>query len=148
MAPPQKKHRFWRICRLYFRRFRMTIWVLFLLLFGVLVYLNQVGLPGFVKRPLVEKLRARGLDLQFSRLRLRWFQGVVADNVRFGQANQPESPQLLLSELQIRLNAQALTRLQLQVDSVMLRQGRLLLPFFDTNGVLRQMSLENMQSEL
>ena len=63
------------------RRLRITIWLVILALVGALAYLNQVGLPNVVKRPLLEKLRARGIDLQFSRLRLRWYHGIVADNV-------------------------------------------------------------------
>ncbi len=146
--PPRHKSRFWRICRIYFRRFRIAVWLLILLLLGACLYVNQVGLPGFVKNPLLEKLRARGLDLQFTRLRLRWYQGIVAENVRFGQPDQPLSPSLTLAELQVRLNYHALTRLQIQIDSVMLRQGRLLLPLGQTNLPAKELALENIQSEL
>ncbi|HWI57555.1 MAG TPA: hypothetical protein VNZ22_10030, partial [Bacillota bacterium] len=119
-----------------------------LVLLTALLYLNQVGLPGFVKKPLLEKLRARGIDLQFSRLRLRWYQGVVAENVRFGHADDPLSPQLTLKEVQVRLNARALARFQLQVDSLALHQGRLVWPLTETNPGPRQLSLENIQTEL
>ena len=122
------KSRFWRICRVYFRRFRIAVWLVVLALVATFVYLNQVGLPGFVKKPLLENLRARGLDLQFSRLRLRWYRGLVAENVRFGRAGEPLSPQFTIQEAQVRLNHRAMTRLQLQVDSLMLRQGRLVWP--------------------
>src|SRR5258708_24539259 len=90
--PPPKKRRFWRVCRIYFRRLRLVVWLVILLLVGVLSYLNQVGLPDFVKKPLLEKLRARGLDLRFSRLRLRWYNGFVAENVRFARTDEPLSP--------------------------------------------------------
>src|SRR5437879_5935349 len=114
------KRRFWRICRIYFRRFRIGVWLVILGLVGTLVYLNQVGLPGFLKKPLLEKLRARGLDLQFSRLRLRWYHGIVAENVRFGRADDPLSPQLTLSEVEVELNRKALGRLQFEVKSLLL----------------------------
>jgi len=52
------KSRFWRICRIYFRRLRITVWLLILALLGALVYLNQIGLPNLLKKPLLEKLRA------------------------------------------------------------------------------------------
>src|SRR5438477_8674000 len=115
--------RFWRRCRIYFRRFRLTVWLLILALLGALVYVNQVGLPGFVKRPLLEKLRARGIDLQFSRLRLRWYQGLVAENVRFGQATGALHPEITASEVQVHLDYHALAHLRLQVDSLRLRRG-------------------------
>ena len=124
------------------------MWLVILALLGSMLWLNQVGLPGIVKRPLLEKLRARGLDLQFSRLRVRWYQGIVADDVRFGQPDEPLSPRLTLAEVQVRLNWRALTRLQLQVDSVMLRQGRLLLPLASTNQPVRELAVENIHSEL
>src|SRR5262245_58450929 len=95
---------FWRRCRVYFRRLRIAVWLVILLLLGAFVYLNQIGLPGLIKKPLIEKLRARGFDLQFSRLRLRWYQGIVAENVRFGRAGDPSSPQLTLSELKVSLD--------------------------------------------
>jgi hypothetical protein len=88
----RQKGRFWRNCRTYFRRVRITVWLVILALLGGLVYLNRVGLPGFAKKPLLEKVRARGFDLQFSRLRLSWYHGLVAENVRFGRADEPLSP--------------------------------------------------------
>ena len=88
----RQKGRFWRTARICFRRFRITVWLLILVLLGGLIYLNQIGLPDFAKKPLLENLRARGLDLQFSRLRLSWYRGIVAENVRFGRADEPLSP--------------------------------------------------------
>src|SRR5258705_12709237 len=124
MAPRQKS-RFWRICRISFRRFRITLWILILLILGCLIYVNQIGLPGFVKKPLLEKLRERGVDLQFSRLRLRWDQGIVAENVRFGGADEPLSPEFKLAQVQVQLNYKALSKFQFQVDSLRLRRARL-----------------------
>ena len=123
--PPR---RFWRSCRIYFRRFRIAVWLIVLLLVAAFAYVNQIGLPGFVKKPLLENLRARGLDLQFSRLRLRWYRGLVAENVRFERADEPFSPQFTLREVQVRLNHRALSRLQIQIDSLVLREGRLVWP--------------------
>src|SRR5438309_9009250 len=130
---PRPKSRFWRLCRIYFRRFRITLWLVVLGLLGSLVYLNQVGLPGPLKKPLLEKLRARGIDLQFSRLRLRWYQGIVAEKVRFGRVGEPFSPHMLLDEVQVQLNPHALAKFQLQVDGLMLRRGRLIWPIAETN---------------
>ncbi|HOX56412.1 MAG TPA: AsmA-like C-terminal region-containing protein [Candidatus Paceibacterota bacterium] len=144
----RQKGRFWRTCRVCFRRFRITVWLIVLALLSVLVYLNQVGLPEFAKRPLLEELRGRGVDLQFSRLRLRWYQGIVAENVRFGQTGESLSPQLMLAEVQVRLSYMALMRLQLQVDSLMLHRGRLVWPIADTNQSPRHLTVDNIQSGL
>lgn len=142
------KGSFWRTCRVYFRRVRISVWLLILGLLGVLLYLNQVGLPGFAKRPLLESLRARGLDLQFSRLRLSWDHGLVAENVRFGRPDDPRSPQLTLAQVQMRLNYPALARRHLQVDSLVLRNGRLAWPIAETNQAPRQLIVERIQSDL
>ena len=147
MATRQKR-RFWRTCRIYFRRVRITVWLLILALLGGLLYLNQIGLPDFAKKPLLEKLRARGLELQFSRLRLSWYHGLVAENVRFGRPDEPFSPHLTLAEVRLRFNHAALTRFQFQVDSLVLRQGRLVWPIAETNQAPRQLAIENIQTDL
>src|SRR5271166_5648062 len=104
--------RFWWICRICFRIFRISVWLLVLAVLCAIVYVNQVGLPEFVKRPLLQKLRERGLNLQFSRLRLRWYQGIVAENVRFGPAEAQFSPRLNVAEVRVELNWKALTHRQ------------------------------------
>src|SRR5205814_1462541 len=98
MAASPKKSRFLRLCRIYFRRFRVAVWLIVLALVGCALYLDQIGLPGFVKKPLLEKLRAQGIDLQFSRLRLRRLHEVVAENVVFGRAHDDVTPQLTVRE--------------------------------------------------
>jgi hypothetical protein len=117
-------------------------------LLGALVYLTQIGLPDFAKKPLLESLRGRGLDLQFSRLRLDWHHGIVAETVLFGRASEPLSPQLTARLVQVRLSHEALAHLQIEVDSVVLRQGRLVWPLAETNQAPRQLAVENLQAEL
>src|SRR5882724_12785990 len=108
MTATRKPGRSWRLLRIYFRRFRICMWSVVLLLLCALLYVNQIGLPDFVKKPLLEKLRARGLDLQFTRLRLRFPHGIVADNVSFGQVGANSSPTFTLKEIQVRLDYAAL----------------------------------------
>ncbi len=141
---------FWRRCRVYFRWARIAAWLALLGVTGALVYLNQVGLPGFVKRPLLEKLRARGLELEFSRLRLSWYRGIVAENVRFGRAGQPLTPRMTFGQVQVRLNYRALARRQFQVDALALRSGRLVWPVPAANDhqAPRELALENIQTDL
>ena len=148
MKPNRKPSRFWRLCRIYFRRVRISVWLAILTFLGSWIYLNQVGLPGIIKKPLLEKLRAQGLDLQFSRLRLRWYEGIVADNVHFGQADEPFSPHLSSAEVGLVLDFKALTRLRLQINSLALRKGRLIWPLSETNGQTRQLTLDDIQTRL
>lgn len=143
----EKPRRFWRTCRICFRRFRITVWTLILLLLCCVLYLNQVGLPNFVKQPLLEKLRARGVDLEFERIRWRWHRGIVAENVRFTPAKPGPGPRFSVSEAQLQLDFRALLRLELQVRGLVLRQGQLVweLPVEDSG---RSLTLENIHTDL
>ncbi len=147
MALPEKSS-FWRNCRIAFRRFRICSWLLILVLLGALLYLNQIGLPGFMKKPLLKKLRARGLDLQFTRLRWRWDHGIVAENVHFGRTDDLLSPKLVLKEVEVQLNYRALAKLQFQVDSLILRRGSLTWPVSVAHAPARELSLTNIQTQL
>jgi len=142
------RSRFWRITRLYFRRLRLAVWLSILLFLGVLLYLNQVGLPGFVKTPLLEKLREQGIDLRFSRLRLRLDEGIVAENVLFERADEPLSPNMSVTSVVIEFNPKALLKLRLQIGSLSLRGGRLVWPIQENRPAPRQLSLDNIRARL
>ena len=135
---------FWRRCRTLFRHLRRLILLLVLVLICAIVYLNQIGLPDFVKRPLIETLRARGVELEFARLRLSLRRGLVADDVHIGRADKTESPTLSLQQVQLRLDYPALLHGQLQVDGLVLRQGRFVWPLSPTNALV----LDQIQSDL
>ncbi|MEY2429092.1 MAG: hypothetical protein QOJ40_1977, partial [Verrucomicrobiota bacterium] len=148
MSSPRHKSRFWRICRVSFRRFRMVVWLLVLAILAAIVYLNQIGLPGFVKTRLLDNLRARGVDLQFSRLRVRWFEGIVAENVRFGRADEALGPRLGVAEVRLQFNSKALRHFRFQIDSLVLRQGRLVWPVPETPQLTRKLTIEDIHTEL
>ncbi|MDB6124731.1 MAG: hypothetical protein JWQ71_3724 [Pedosphaera sp.] len=139
----------WRICRRIFRGIRIAILLLIFLLVAFGAYLNQIGLPDFLKRPLLEKMHARGLDLQFSRVRLRWYRGIVAENVQFGRVDpQATSPQLSLKEVEVKLNHDALKRFKLNVDSLIFQGGRLVWALEETNRPRQELLLSNIQTQL
>lgn len=146
--PARSKSHFWRLLRIYFRRFRITVLMITLGLLVLVVYLNQHGLPDFVKRPILEKLRARGLDLEFSRMRLRWHRGIVADNVHFGGVEVSTLPRLSAKEVEIDLDLRALTRLQLQVDSLSLTGGKLVWTAGETNAPARTLEVNDIEATL
>jgi len=135
---------FWRTCRTGFRYLRRLILLVMLILICALGWLNQIGLPDFVKRPLIETLRARGVVLEFARLRLSFRRGLVADDVHIGLAEKTEGPALSLRQVQLRLNYRALLHRQLQVDGLVLRQGKLVWPLSPTNVL----ELDRVQTDL
>jgi len=54
-------------------------------------YLNWIGLPDILKRPILAALREGGVELSFNRLRLSGLRGVVADGVQVSFASNPNS---------------------------------------------------------
>jgi hypothetical protein len=107
-----------------------------------------LGLPGFVKDHLLAELRERGVELQYERLRLHWYRGIVAENVVAGRAALTDGPQLSLKEVTVRVNGAALRRGRLRVDGLELREGRFILPLTVTNQPPYQLVIEQIQSDL
>lgn len=148
MPTPRPKNRFWRLCRVYFRRFRISIWIVTIIALSAVLYLNRVGLPDFVKRPLVNQLRESGIALEFAQLRWHWGDGFVAHNVGFGSMNDPAVPLLFAEKVQIKINGGALLRARLQVDSLELERGRLEWIPLNSNTPIRALSIENIHAQL
>jgi hypothetical protein len=152
MTPPvKKKSRFWRKCRIYFRRARITVWLVTLFVLGILIYLNQVGLPDFVKRPLLAKLQERGVALEFTRLRMHWVRGFVAEQVRFGAGAGQEAaavPRLTAQEVELNIGLRALLRGRIQVDAIMLRGGKLEWHLATNEITAAPLQVDNIESRL
>jgi hypothetical protein len=147
MAPAEQRPRD-RRWRRYFRRCRIALLLVALALVCALVYLNQVGLPEFLRRPLLEKIRARGLDLQFSTLRWHFYRGIVAEDVRAGQVGDAAGPRFTAREADLNLSWPALARLQLVVRGVGLCDGQLTFPIADTNQPGRELAVKKIRAAL
>jgi AsmA-like C-terminal region len=122
--------------------------MLILALVVALIYVNRVGLPDFAKRPLLEKLRARGLDLEISHLRVSFHRGLVGENVRFGSAESVVSPQLSAKDIEVKINYLALLKKRLQVTGVILDRGRFAWPVADTDAPERELVVKNIRANL
>src|SRR5271170_2193787 len=135
---------FWRKCRTTFRWCRITAWLIVLLGLCAGIWLNRIGLPDFLKTRLVAALRADGVQLEFTRMRLSLVRGIVADDVRVGDAQNSGVATLAAREVQLRLDYAALLRRRLQVDGLTVRDGTFTLAASPTNTL----ALTNLQSEL
>jgi hypothetical protein len=124
------------------------VWLVVLALCGAVLYVNQVGLPGFAKRRLLGELRDRGIQLQFERLRWRWQEGLVAENVRFGSVQAPDLPETTADEVRVRVNTRELLRGRGQVDGLTIRGGRVEWNVAETNEPPKLFSVEKIQTEL
>ncbi|MCO5051712.1 MAG: AsmA-like C-terminal region-containing protein [Verrucomicrobiae bacterium] len=150
-SPKAKGRRFWRRLRIYFRGFRIAVWLLIFVVVAALVYLNQVGLPDFLKRPLLAQIQKSGLDVDFSTLRLHWSRGFIAKQVQFGAGaitNNPALPRFTAQELEFNFHLRALLEGQVRLDSVILRQGELQWTLPATNGTPRALTISNIESSL
>ena len=148
--PDSRPKKYWRLFRVYFRRLRISVLLILLSVVVGLFYLNQVGLPDFLKSALLEQLRTRGIDFQYSRLRLRLFHGIVAENVRFGQAREPGVPELTARRMELPLNQRALVHGQVIPEGLIIAEGRLAweVPELDTNRRPRIIAIENISTTL
>lgn len=116
-------HKLKRGCRLVFRTCRWVLWTVLLLVAGSLWWLDRVGLPQVWKTPLLEQVRRQGLELEFSRLRLRLFAGVVADEVTVRPARDEQAPRLKADRIRLDLDFTQLWRGRLVVEGLDLTEG-------------------------
>ena len=140
---------YWRLWRIRLRRLRMCCVFATFVLALALLWLTQVGVPGFLKGPLLKNLSARGVDLQFARLRWRPGRGFVADDVVVGP-EQPNAaaPQLSAREVVIELNHSALLHGSIKIDALGVSNGRIDWELEQTGQPTEALSVTNIQTEL
>jgi len=109
-------------------------------------YLNLVGLPGFVKRPLLASLRNHGVELEFSRLRLRGYRGIVAEKVRLAGIENPAMPKFTAESADVKLNCAALALLSFDVKGVTLNKGTLRWVLNHTNEPPNELVISNLMA--
>src|SRR4051794_29548483 len=152
-APPNNQtrlppSRLRRLARSLFRFLRTAVVVFILIAIVLGLFLNKVGLPDIVKSRVITQMRDRGLDVQFSRLRLRWYRGIVAENLQIKGTNGPAGPQLFVEEAECPLSLAALQSLELKMNSLRLRGGRLVWPLVVTNQPTRTFVLNDLHGQL
>ncbi len=131
-----------------FRWCRFCGWTLLLLLLLGVFYLHQVGLPDALRAMVLSALRDHGLDVQCRRLRLHWYHGLVADDVRIRLGRPLGAPEIEFGEVVVNLQWRALWRQELQVQTVDLRAGRLQLPLAATNEPPENLDLQGIGARL
>src|SRR5271157_3992826 len=119
-----------------FRWFRICLWLILFLAVAAVSYLHLVGLPDFLKRPLLRRLLAEGVAAQFANMQLGWGRGpsIVIEDASFSRSDQPLSPRLSASRAELELYWDALLHSQIELRSVQVASARLQLPISETNG--------------
>ena len=120
------------------------------LLLYVFLHLNQIGLPDFAKRPLLDQLREQGAELDFSRMRLRLGRGIVIEHVNLARAREAAGEQVFAEQLQLRLRWSDLLDFRTPtITAVTVRGGQLTIPLASaTNGPPLRFAVENVQARL
>ncbi|MFM2081931.1 MAG: hypothetical protein RL380_622 [Verrucomicrobiota bacterium] len=125
-----------------FRRLRVVVWLVVFAVLLAVAWLTLVGLPGFVKRPLLEQLHRRGVRAEFTNLRLSLYRGFVAYNVQFAGA---DGVQFTAARVEVPFRPFALP--QLEPTGLRLTGGQLTLPLAATNSA-RAVSLEKISASV
>ena len=114
---------------------RRGVTIGFLLLLIVFLELNQIGLPEFAKRPLLEQLRSRGAELDFTRMRVRLGRGIVVENVQLRRAGGVVGEQVSVTQLQLKLRWSELLSARVPtIVAVTVHGGTLALPLESAAG--------------
>jgi len=144
----QSSSRFRQKARIYFRRLRiLVLFGLFLLMVGI-IYLSHSGLPGFLQRPLLAQLRASGIDLEFRSLRLRWYRGLVADQVRLGHESTNGVLAFVARSADLNFQLSPLLHGKFLLDSIVIRSGRVEWRVGETNDPGHALVLDGIEAKL
>lgn len=122
--------------------------LLFVVLPGILIWLQFVGLPRALHAPLVEAAQRQGLDLEFDRMRLSLLQGLVLDKVRLHAALIPENPDVGIDRAAISLNFRQLLRGRVELNALDLHGAQLYLPVSAESGVVHTLRLTKARARL
>jgi hypothetical protein len=120
------------VTRFLFRWCRIWVWFLLLLVVAVAVYFNMIGLPEFLKKPLLAELQERGWNVEFSNMRWHWYRGLIIDDAQFTPTRDESAPQANVKfsakEADLNFNFSEWRKGELKLDGFIIRDGQLALP--------------------
>jgi hypothetical protein len=135
-----------RICRKIFRWCRIIVLFTVFLVMAEVAYLHLIGLPEFLKRPLLQTLRQHGFDAEFTGAHLNWGPVIEVENAAFQTTNEASGPRLSAGLAILALKWDDLVHGRFKVDSFQVATARLQAPHAGTNGI--PLSLENVSLAL
>lgn len=147
-APKPAPRRIRRVFWVAFKWCRISVLLALLVVVLLGLFLNRVGLPVSFQQRIIEEARARGWALDFSRLRLRWYRGFVAENVALSRTDASVGPYIFVETAELDPNLEALRHLRLQLDGVRLAGGRVIWPIPTINGSSHAFALEDVRGDV
>ncbi len=106
---------------------RVVLLLALFLAISAVVYFTTIGLPDFLKRPLVARLKQEGFDVQFQQVRWHWFRGLVIEQAVISPTETRDAITLTAGEAVLDLRLPFRKNEALQFRSLRLRDGRLTL---------------------
>ena len=146
--PGPTTRRLARALRRLLRWSRITGWLVVLGALCAVLWLHFHGLPEPVKTRLQAALRSRGVEFQFSRLRLRWYRGLVAEDLSLDAAGPGIGPRFQAREAVLHLDFAALAAFKLQVTGLGVQDARFEWPVHAPGRAPAQLNLTNITAEL
>jgi hypothetical protein len=123
-----------RTARGWVRLVRLTFLLLLLLLVGTVLYLHEAGLPEFIKKPIVAKLREHGWDVRFKNMRLGTGTSIIIDNPSFRRLDPSFAADISARRTDIHLDATPLLHGRINLSAARIVNGQIRLPLADTNA--------------
>lgn len=111
-------------------------------------YLNQAGLPGFIKRPLLAQFREQGWEVDCARARLRWHRGLLLEGLSMTETRRKTGLEVFLDEAQCHMDYRALARFQVRMDTLVLEGGRIFWTLGETNRPEQTFQLNDLRGTL
>ena len=108
-----------------------------------LIYLNLIGLPDFIKRPLAQSVHRQGIDLEFETMRL-FPSGIVVEKVILEAIKERGIPRLMFDEVLLDIDFSKILSRTLEVESLQLRKGRFAWPLQTTNQAPKSLAIDGI----
>src|SRR5688500_19284593 len=125
--PERRKKRKSHPLRVAFRWCRIVVLLVIAVAVGAILWSNLFGLPRFVESAIRREVQRQGIELQFSRLRLRGVRHLVARDVRL-RSPSTNAPVFTGKEAEFIINYQRLRSGQFELSGLNTMSGKLTLP--------------------
>ena len=102
--PRSHRRRLYRLCLRCLRIGVRTGYAVLALIGYLLLHLAYVGAPEFLKEPVLNQVRAQGLELESGRIRFLPLRGIVAEQVNVHWTGEADRRPLLVREVSLRFD--------------------------------------------
>src|SRR5687768_11411354 len=110
-----------------FRWFRILVLLLFCITIAAILWCNIIGVPNFVAAAIRKEVQRRGIELEFSKLKLKGVRHLVARDVRI-RTTSTNAPKFTVREAEFIIDRERLKSGQFEVSGVRLTSGGLIVP--------------------